>query len=81
MKRLRLGHRGTHNVRGLIEHNGRVFFLDLKLSLPKWEEKLPNALSSIRRLLCTATSDTPHCRFFFIPLAILSKSWSTRLAN
>ena len=30
----------------------------------QWEMMLPNALHSIRSLLCTATNATPHERFF-----------------
>ena len=35
-----------------------------KLSQNKWNTVLPEALASIRGLLCTATNDTPHSRFF-----------------
>lgn len=34
------------------------------MKLPHWEEILPNALHSIRSLLCTATNMTPHERMF-----------------
>ena len=37
------------------------------LSLEKWETVLPEALNSIRSLLCTATNATPHSRFFSFP--------------
>ena len=35
---------------------------DLPITL--WEQVLPNALHAIRSLLCTATNETPHERFF-----------------
>ena len=34
------------------------------LPTPQWEKVLPNALHAIRSLLCTATNETPHERFF-----------------
>ena len=34
------------------------------LELHKWQEVLPDALHSIRSLLCTATNQTPHERLF-----------------
>ena len=34
------------------------------LPVTHWEEVLPQALHSIRSLLCTATNETPHERFF-----------------
>ena len=34
------------------------------LSTTHWEEVLPNALHSVRSLLCTSTNETPHERFF-----------------
>jgi hypothetical protein len=37
------------------------------LPVPRWEEVLPNALHSIRSLLCTATNSTPHERMFGFP--------------
>ena len=37
------------------------------LSTEDWELVLPDALHSIRSLLCTATNETPHERFFRFP--------------
>ncbi len=34
------------------------------LSEDKWEDVLPDVLASIRTLICTATKETPHDRFF-----------------
>ena len=34
------------------------------LPTSQWEKVLPNALHAIRSLLCTATNETPHERFF-----------------
>ena len=34
------------------------------LEINKWESVVPNVLESIRSLLCTATGETPHSRFF-----------------
>ena len=38
-----------------------------KLPLEKWETVLPDALNSIRSLLCTSINATPHSRFFSFP--------------
>ena len=38
-----------------------------KLDIKCWEEVLPDALHSIRSLLCTATNETPHERVFKFP--------------
>ena len=35
-----------------------------KMQLSEWESVLPDALHSIRSLLCTATNETPHDRMF-----------------
>ena len=35
-----------------------------KLPVEKWEVVLPEAMDSIRSLLCTSTNQTPHSRFF-----------------
>ena len=35
-----------------------------KYELENWEKVLPEALGAIRSLLCTATNETPHFRFF-----------------
>ena len=37
------------------------------LDISQWEAVLPEALHSIRSLLCTATNDTPHNRLFNFP--------------
>ena len=37
------------------------------LEIQRWEEVLPDALHSIRSLLCTATNATPHERIFSYP--------------
>ena len=45
------------------------------LSEDRWVEALPQALHSIRSLLCTATNATPHERFFNFPRkSMLGKS-------
>jgi hypothetical protein len=37
------------------------------LSVKHWQDVLPDALHSVRSLLCTATNETPHERFFGFP--------------
>ena len=37
------------------------------LPLRNWQDALPDALQSIRSLLCTTTNETPHERFFGLP--------------
>ncbi|XP_048583013.1 uncharacterized protein LOC125561953 [Nematostella vectensis] len=37
------------------------------LPVKRWQEVLPDVLHSIRSLLCTATNETPHERFFGFP--------------
>ena len=52
------------------KYNGTVWkavTMDLKtrgLPITHWQEVLPDALHSLRSLLCTATNCTPHERFF-----------------
>ena len=45
---------------------GRQFaaFYTQQLGLEKWEDVLPQALASIRTLVCSATNETPHSRLF-----------------
>lgn len=37
------------------------------LSINSWEKVIPSALHALRTLLCTATNETPHERFFVFP--------------
>ena len=37
------------------------------LPLKNWQDVLPDVLHSVRSLLCTATNETPHERFFGFP--------------
>ena len=37
------------------------------LSVKHWQDVLPDALHSVRSLLCAATNDTPHEHFFGLP--------------
>ena len=63
----------------------RAIKLDLKtcsLPISHWETVLPNALQSIRTLLCTATNTTPHALFFnFVRRSPNGKALPTWLTN
>ncbi|XP_038667976.1 uncharacterized protein LOC119973664 [Scyliorhinus canicula] len=43
-----------------------------RLPTTRWQEVLPDALHSIRLLLCTATNETPHNRLFAFPRKSIS---------
>ena len=49
---------------GIIWQTVRLALTSKKLPLSAWESVLPDALHSIRSLLCTATNETPHERLF-----------------
>ena len=49
---------------GIIWKAVRLALASRRLPESQWEEVLPEALHSIRSLLCTATNSTPHDRFF-----------------
>jgi len=49
---------------GIIWSAVRLAFASCKLAVTQWECVLPDALHSIRSLLCTATNATPHERLF-----------------
>ena len=74
---------------GQCERYNEVIWSSVKLSLrthdlpiSHWEVVLPEALHSIRSLLCTATNTTPHERFLnFQRRSALGTSVSTWLCN
>ena len=49
---------------GIIWQTVRLSITSKRLPLSSWEVVLPDALHSIRSLLCTATNETPHERLF-----------------
>ena len=49
---------------GIIWNAVRCALKSRKLPIEKWDSVLPEALDSIRSLLCTSTNETPHSRFF-----------------
>ena len=52
---------------GIIWKTVRLALRSQNLTRDKWEVVLPEALHSIRSLLCTSTNETPHYRFFGYP--------------
>ena len=49
---------------GIIWKTINLALQSLKLPVTQWESMIPVAMHSIRSLLCTATNQTPHERFF-----------------
>jgi len=54
----------SERYNGIIWSAVRLALASRKLSVTQWECVLPDALHSIRSLLCTATNATPHERLF-----------------
>ena len=52
---------------GLVWKTIELALADKKLEKNQWEVVLPEALHSLRTLLCTATNKTPHERFLSFP--------------
>jgi len=46
-----------------------------------WEEVLPEALHSVRTLLCTATNTTPHERLFAFSQAFYARSFTSNVSD
>jgi hypothetical protein len=49
---------------GIIWKTVRLALTSKRMNISSWESVLPDALHSIRSLLCTATNETPHERLF-----------------
>ena len=58
------GNGQAERFNGTIWQTVRLALTSKRLPLSAWETVLPNALHSIRSLLCTATNVTPHERLF-----------------
>ena len=58
------GNGQTERYNGIIWKNVQLALDSRKLPVGAWESVLPDALHSIRSLLCTSTNATPHERMF-----------------
>ena len=58
------GNSQVERYNGIIWRATRSLLMNKKLDTKYWEIVLPQALHSIRSLLCTSTNQTPHERFF-----------------
>jgi len=59
-----IGNDQVERYNGIVWKAVRLSLKSANLPDSKWEDVLPDALHSIRSLLCTATNATPHERFF-----------------
>ena len=61
------GNGQVERYNGIIWRTIRLAAESKKLPIHQWEQVLPDALHSIRSLLCTSTNETPHERLFKYP--------------
>lgn len=61
------GNGQVERYNGVLWRNIRLALHARKLPTESWEMVLPDALHSMRSLLCTSTNVTPHERFFTFP--------------
>jgi hypothetical protein len=61
------GNGQVERYNGVLWRNIRLALHARKLPTESWEAVLPDALHSMRSLLCTSTNATPHERFFTFP--------------
>ena len=61
------GNGQCEKLNGTIWRSCRLVLRSMNLPVSSWETVLPTVLHSIRTLLCTATNETPHERFFSYP--------------
>lgn len=61
------GNGQVERFNGIIWKSVELALKTRKLEISKWESVLPDALHSVRSLLCTATNATPHERMFVHP--------------
>ena len=61
------GNGQVERYNGVLWRNIRLALHARKLPTQSWEVVLPDALHSMRSLLCTSTNATPHERFFTFP--------------
>ncbi|XP_048577994.1 uncharacterized protein LOC125559879 [Nematostella vectensis] len=59
-----IGNGQVERYNGIIWKAVQLALKSSNLPVTKWEQMLPDALHSIRSLLCTSTNTTPHERFF-----------------
>ena len=52
---------------GTVWRTIKLILNDRGMEINRWQEVLPEALHSVRSLLCTATNSTPHERFLSFP--------------
>lgn len=57
----------TERYNGIIWNTAQLALKSRDFPITSWESVLPDALHSIRSLLCTATNATPHERMFIHP--------------
>ena len=58
------GNGQVERYNGVIWKTVTLALKDRQLPIERWQDVLPDALHSVRTLLCTATNETPHERFF-----------------
>ena len=61
------GNSQCERYNGIVWRAVRSALKSRKLPVNKWESVLPEALGSIRALLCTSTGESPHSRFSVSP--------------
>ncbi|XP_041989092.1 uncharacterized protein LOC121740463 [Aricia agestis] len=61
------GNGQVERLNGTLWKTIRLILKSKQMDIGHWEHVLPNALHSIRSLLCTSTNMTPHERFFKHP--------------
>ena len=58
-----IGNAQCERYNGVLWKAIRCALKSRNLPVAKWESVIPNALDSVRSLLCTSTGETPHSRF------------------
>ena len=61
------GNGQAERCNGMIWKAVTMNLISKNLPLKNWQDVLPNVLHSVRSLLCAATNETPHERFFGFP--------------
>ena len=65
------GNGQVERYNGIIWKNIMLALKSKSLPVQHWQTVLPDVLHSTRSLLCTATNETPHERFFFSFIDVL----------
>ena len=77
-----IGNAQVERYNGIVWKSVRCYLKNNNLEVKQWEQVLPQALHSIRSLLCTSTNQTPHERFFnFTRRSTLGMSLPTWLTS